>query len=203
MLKIDVFKGTIIQTNNYVISDNEKVVLIETSASLEEIKNVVKNKKVEAILLTHGHWDHFLNLQKYLEHFSCKAYMTKEAFKKINLKGKNFYADNNPNLDLSTNDIAFIKDGDVLKFGENLVFKIIETKGHTNCSVCYLLNNEHLFSGDTLFKGDYGRYDLPTGDYNELKESLNKLANLNPNIKVYPGHGEKTSIEEEKKNINI
>lgn len=203
MLKIDVFKGTIIQTNNYVISDNEKVVLIETSASLEEIKNVVKNKKIEAILLTHGHWDHFLNLQKYLEHFSCKVYMTKEAFKKINLKGKNFYADNNPNLDLSTNDIAFIKDGDVLKFGENLVFKIIETKGHTNCSVCYLLNNEHLFSGDTLFKGDYGRYDLPTGNYSELKESLNKLANLNPNVKVYPGHGEKTSIEEEKKNINI
>jgi glyoxylase-like metal-dependent hydrolase (beta-lactamase superfamily II) len=203
MLKIESITGTVIQTNNYIISDNNKIVLVEASAKLEDIKNIVKNNKVEAILLTHGHWDHFLNLQKYLETFTCKVYMTKEAFKKTNLQEKTFYADNNPKLKLSSEDIVFIKDKDVLNFGENLIFKVIETKGHTNCSVCYLLNNENLFSGDTLFKNDFGRYDLPTGDYSELKESLEQLIKLDPKIKVYPGHGEFTSIEEESEILNL
>jgi glyoxylase-like metal-dependent hydrolase (beta-lactamase superfamily II) len=104
---------------------------------------------------------------------------------------------------LSSEDIVFIKDKYVLNFGENLIFKVIETKGHTNCSVCYLLNNENLFSGDTLFKNDFGRYDLPTGDYSELKESLEQLIKLDPKIKVYPGHGEFTSIEEESEILNL
>ena len=80
-------------------------------------------------------------------------------------------------------------------------FKIIATPGHTNGSICYLLNDKYLFTGDTLFYHSFGRTDFPTGDYNELMKSLEFLSNLNYDYIVLPGHGESTSIFDEKKFI--
>jgi glyoxylase-like metal-dependent hydrolase (beta-lactamase superfamily II) len=123
-MKIDNVKGTLIRTNNYIIGDEKEVILIETSANIEDIKDKVANRKVLAILLTHGHWDHFYFLDKYLSEFKCKVYMTKEAFDKINYRDRTFYADRNPNIDLLEKDVVFIKDSDVLKFNI-FVFKVI------------------------------------------------------------------------------
>ena len=83
----------------------------------------------------------------------------------------------------------------------NMNFKIIATPGHTNGSICYLLNDKYLFTGDTLFYHSFGRTDFPTGDYNELMKSLEFLSNLNYDYIVLPGHGESTSIFDEKEFI--
>lgn len=199
MVKIDVVKGTMLRTNNYIISKNERVVLIEASANVEHIKSVIQNKKVEAILLTHGHWDHFLNIEKYIKEFGCKVYMTKEAYVKMQKKDREFYADRKLDVKINFRDIEFIEDKEVLEFDEDLKFYVIKTCGHTDCSVSYLLNDKFLFSGDTLFKDGFGRYDLPTGSLSDLKDSLEKLASLSPGIVVFPGHGESTTIGDERR----
>jgi glyoxylase-like metal-dependent hydrolase (beta-lactamase superfamily II) len=199
MLNIKTIKGTIIRTNNYVIESDDSCVIIEASAKTEDVKSILKNKKVDGILLTHGHWDHYEQLDKYLKEFNCKVYLTKEGFYKINNKEKQFKVDRNPNIKLLEQDVVFICDKQVLTFGE-MKFKVISTKGHTDCSVSYLLNNQYLFSGDTLFKNGVGRDDLPTGNYKDLLESLKSLFKLDGKIIVYPGHGDKTTIFEEIKN---
>ena len=81
--------------------------------------------------------------------------------------------------------------------------KVIHTPGHTEGGVCYLLN-DNLFSGDTLFMGSVGRTDLFGGNFDKLSDSVkNKLFKLDDNIKVYPGHGPKTTIGYEKKHNEI
>lgn len=79
-------------------------------------------------------------------------------------------------------------------------FKIIHTKGHTNDSVTYYFEEENImFTGDFLFKGTIGRTDMPTGDIIEMQESLKKIKKYD-NVKIYPGHGEETTLKEEKEN---
>jgi len=92
----------------------------------------------------------------------------------------------------------FIKDGDILKFG-NKNIRCIETPGHTPGGMCYLID-DYLFSGDTLFNSSIGRTDFPGGDYNAIISSIkNKLMKLDDKIKVYPGHGTETTIGFEKR----
>lgn len=77
-------------------------------------------------------------------------------------------------------------------------FKIIFNPGHTSDSVSYLFDN-NLFCGDFIFKDSIGRWDLPTGNYNEMLESISRIKKYNDLI-IYPGHGDSTLLEEEKKN---
>ena len=109
-----------------------------------------------------------------------------------------------------------VDDEDEIDFKDGYVLKVIQTSGHTRGSVCYLVNKENaLFSGDTLFKDGIGRTDLPTGSIKEknfkdvidtdkikeMRKSLEKLSKLDPNLVVYPGHGDPTTIKNEFKNI--
>ena len=92
-----------------------------------------------------------------------------------------------------------LDDGDLIHLG-NLEFKVIHTPGHTKggCSL-YLESEKLLFSGDTLFRGTWGRTDLPTSDFDEIMDSIiNKLLVLPDDTIVYPGHGKSTMIENEK-----
>ena len=79
-----------------------------------------------------------------------------------------------------------------------LSFRILHTPGHTPGSVCLIVENS-MFSGDTLFAGSCGRTDLPGGDWATLHRSLNRLAQLENDFTVYPGHGESTSLAQEKR----
>jgi glyoxylase-like metal-dependent hydrolase (beta-lactamase superfamily II) len=86
---------------------------------------------------------------------------------------------------------------EILRTGE-LEFRVIRTPGHAQESIC-LLGERALFSGDTLFAGDYGRTDLPGGSEKEMESSLKSLMGLPEDTRVYPGHGRSTTIGEEKK----
>jgi glyoxylase-like metal-dependent hydrolase (beta-lactamase superfamily II) len=77
-------------------------------------------------------------------------------------------------------------------------FKIIKTPGHTSDSITFYFENENImFTGDFLFKGTIGRTDLPTGDSIEMEKSINKIKQYNKDIKIYPGHGDITTLEDE------
>ena len=83
---------------------------------------------------------------------------------------------------------------------KNFNFEIIETKGHTNDSVTYYFKEQNImFTGDFLFKGTIGRTDMPTGDSNEMKKSIEKIKKYPQKTIIYPGHGEKTKLLEELK----
>ena len=92
---------------------------------------------------------------------------------------------------------VFVKDGDVITVG-SISFSVLETPGHTQGSICFLAD-KNIFSGDTLFLGSCGRTDLPTGDYQTILASLQKLKNLAGDYVVYPGHGPATTLEYERK----
>jgi len=91
-----------------------------------------------------------------------------------------------------------VEDGDELKIG-NLKITVIATQGHSEESVCFVVDNS-IFSGDTLFKGGIGRTDLEGGDYNKIQKSLKRLMEFLDNVKIFPGHGPETTIGNERKN---
>ena len=184
------------QTNCYVVYDSESLsgVIIDPGESTEGINRLLKdtNVKVKGILLTHGHVDHSASVNYLISLFpEVKVYVS--AIDDNRMKNKDFIFGEAP----IEGNVVYIKENDELVF-DDLKFRVIETPGHSDGSVCYLIDNI-LFSGDTIFRGSYGRYDLPGGDGRTLMKSITeKLLNLDGKTIVYPGHGPSTTIEKEK-----
>ena len=93
--------------------------------------------------------------------------------------------------------IIYIKDSDVINLN-NITIKVITTPGHTNCSVVYQIEDS-MFTGDTLFNDGVGRTDLPTSNTVQLINSLKKLLDNNNQKTIYPGHGNPSTLDEERK----
>ena len=192
-----------VQANNYLVVDevSKEAILIDCSDYVEEIIDYVKknNLKVKYILLTHGHFDHVLGINRMNEVLGAKVYVHKgDKEQVVNTRsvmmmfGLPTEGVENPKI------TATLSDAGELTLG-NQVIKVLETPGHTPGGVCYLIG-DCLFSGDTLFHGTIGRTDLPGGSFQQIKHSVKDvLFALDENIKVYPGHGEPTSIGYEKK----
>jgi glyoxylase-like metal-dependent hydrolase (beta-lactamase superfamily II) len=90
-----------------------------------------------------------------------------------------------------------LSDGDTINLSR-IKFRVIHTPGHTKGGISLYIKEENaVFTGDTLFKGSIGRTDLPGGSYPDIMKSLEKLTGLPPETRVYPGHGEPTTIAEE------
>ena len=196
---IKTFVAGQLENNMYLILDetSKKGVLIDATELLPEIEDAAKGYDIEYILLTHGHFDHIMGLNDFKKALNAKAVICKNDLvisDNINEFTRLF---NMPDSVPPTYDI-FVKDGDEISVG-NLKFKVIQTPGHTEGGVCYLIDDK-LFSGDTLFRESVGRTDLFGGNFAKLKDSIqNKLFKLDDNIKVYTGHGPETTIGHEKK----
>jgi glyoxylase-like metal-dependent hydrolase (beta-lactamase superfamily II) len=171
---------------SYIIADEtaQEAAVVDPSYNADEIIKVIKNEKLQLkyIIDTHGHSDHTAGNSELQSIFGAKLVAHKQS--------KTHY------------DIP-VDEGDLLKVGK-ISIKIIYTPGHTADSICLLVDNQKLLTGDTLFVGECGRTDFPGGNTKNMYESLfNKLVKLNDNVEVYPGHdyGLKPSstIGEEKK----
>ena len=169
----------------YIIADEEtsEAAVIDSSYNADEVIRTIKTQKLQLkyIINTHGHSDHTAGNPELQSIFGAKIVAHKQS--KVH-----------PDLSVDENEI--------LNVGKISV-KIIYTPGHTDDSICLLVDDKKLFTGDTLFVGECGRTDFPGGNTKNMYESLNRLQKLNDNIKVYPGHdyGLKPSstIGEEKK----
>lgn len=148
--------------------------------------------QVEAILLTHAHFDHIGAVQA-LQHETGAPLYVHEAEQK---------ALTNPVYSMVTEPLSFVadhvlRDNDTVTV-ESMTFTVLHTPGHTEGSVCYLCENT-LFAGDTLFAGSVGRTDFAGGSFTALRESLVRLSALPDQVVVVPGHGAETTIGAEKR----
>jgi len=166
----------------YIIWDEESKegAVIDPGWEVEKIINEIKKNKIKIhyILLTHCHFDHNLGVSDLKKEVGGQIVFNKKEQSKIPTD-------------------RYVEEGDILKLG-NKEIKVIETPGHSAGGVCYLFDNQFLFTGDTIFgKGVYGRTDLPGGSEKQMAESLDKLKKLNKETKFYPGHdyaGEEVGI---------
>ena len=152
--------------------------------------------KINGILLTHCHFDHIFSADFFREAFNAKIYLEENEAALASDEEKNVSQMFGIGISVVADEL--LRDGDTIMVG-NSSLRVISTPGHTAGSMCLLdLPGKVVFSGDTLFLGDVGRIDLPTGNENEMLSSLKKLAELPGDIKVYPGHGRSTTIAQER-----
>ena len=181
-----------LRNNTYVVyNKNNECLLVDCSCSLEEIISRTKNAKVLGVLLTHGHYDQFCSLDQVLEHFKINCYVHNLDFEKLFNPKSNYSIVFNKIYSVKTpkeNFVLLDNNNNSFKLG-NFNIKFFQTPGHTNGSVCYLINDEFLFTGDTLFSNCCGRCDLITGNEQQMEESLKFLTKKFSNSKFYPGHG--------------
>jgi len=193
---IKTFKEPPIDNNNYLIIDEEskETVLVDYSTNDPKINDVLVSfgAKLKYILLTHGHFDHIAGIRP----TEAQIVMHENDIPILKQVNKYLPMFGIPEISVPKVDI-FIKDGDILEVG-NLKIKVIHTPGHTQGSVCYLIEDK-LFSGDTIFKEAVGRCDLEGGNFDQIVESIeNKIFTLPENMEIYPGHGQFTSVDWEK-----
>ncbi|MCL2599246.1 MAG: MBL fold metallo-hydrolase [Firmicutes bacterium] len=178
----------------YLIDCGKSVVLVESSVDFETAHKHCGGKPIEAVLLTHGHFDHIAHAKEYQDK-GAKLYIHSEDADCL-YTDKNLAKKLGKKVEECTPDVL-LKDGDCLQFGEQKI-RVVHTPGHTKGGVCYLVGNQ-MFSGDTLFFNDYGRTDLPGGSEQELTQSVRKiLKTTDAQTKVYPGHGRSTTIQAER-----
>lgn len=174
-----------LRTNCYILSEKDEALVIDPGFEAGRIKAEMGNLKVKAIVLTHGHYDHVTEV------FKLKALVDAPVMIGEKDEAMMAYSTGNARAD------RLLKDGDKLKLGD-LEFIIIATPGHSQGGLCLYNEKEKvLFSGDTLFAGDYGRVDLPGSSPPMMKDSLAKLLKLPPDTRVYPGHGRASTIRDE------
>ena len=178
------------QTNCYLVWEEASptCVVIDPGYEPETVLSTVKNlgKTVEAILLTHGHFDHVGAVRDLVAATDCKVYLCEAdlSMPPQMTAGPLYYT-------------GLYGEGDTLSLA-GLTFKVLHTPGHTPGSVC-LMCEDALFSGDTLFWGSCGRTDLPGGSWATIQKSLKRLASIPSDLKVYPGHGDATRLDFERK----
>lgn len=196
---IKTFIAGFLENNMYLVLDetSRKGVLIDATECLPEIIEDAKGYEIEYIFLTHGHFDHILGLNELKQALNAKAVINENDIIVSDNVNEFTRLFNMPDCVPPKYEL-FVNDGDEINVG-NMKFKVITTPGHTEGSVCYLIDDK-LFSGDTLFRESVGRTDLFGGNFTKIKDSVkNKLFKLDEKMTVYSGHGPTTTIRHEKK----
>ena len=186
------------QTNCYIVHDDssKSCAVIDPGYEPEKILATLEalGLTVDAVLLTHGHFDHVGAVEALVGRTGCKLWMKEADYTQKPSPIASFFY---PIHDCDFTEVCFCEEGEQIHAG-GLIFTVLETPGHTWGSVCYRCEDV-IFTGDTLFAGACGRTDLPGGDGQWLRRSLARLAALEEDPTVYPGHGESSSLAREKR----
>ncbi len=198
-MKVTRYTGGPLPTNCYMLTDESTgaSAVIDPGFVNASLLKAVEEADVQAILLTHGHWDHIAGVAEIQKKTGAKLY--------IDAEDELFLTDSALNLSVELTgrplpplkaDVT-VSDGDVIPLG-SLRIHVLHTPGHTIGSCCYVVEGA-IFSGDTLFKMSAGRTDFPTGSYPQLLASLKRLCALAGDYHGYPGHEWETTLGFERK----
>lgn len=198
-MKVTRIPGGPLPTNCYLLTEEQAglTAVIDPGFESEELtESVLAAGKVPMILLTHAHFDHITGVAKLKELTGAKVYLHSEELMfvtdgSLNASGA-FCGVKVPPFRV---DVP-MGDGDEIELG-SLKIRVIHTPGHTSGGCCFLVEDA-LFSGDTLMKLSCGRTDFATGNYRQMVDSLQRLAKLPGNYRVYPGHGPESTLDFER-----
>lgn len=199
-MKIKILSLGQLKTNCYILYNDKNCIVIDPADDANFITETIEKLGVRPIALcaTHGHFDHNLASGELQCIYEVPFYIHKDdlfLIKKIDNSVKYWLKIKHETI--LPYEISFFDENACLKLGKTSL-EIIYTPGHTPGSISIKTEDE-IFTGDTLFKGDIGRYDFSYSSKDQIKESLRKLMKLPNNLVVYPGHGESTTIANEKK----
>lgn len=201
-MKVEKFVTGIISTNCYLVinEDTKQAVVIDPAACPSYLMSHIKSEglKIEAILLTHGHFDHIMGIDGFLSEFDVPVYVHEEdadAMEDPVLNQSSTYTSG-----YTFGKARYLRDRQTLELA-GYTFQVIHTPGHTKGGCCYYVASEDvLFSGDTLFQNSVGRTDFVNSSTSDLVHSVReKLFLLPDDTMVYPGHMGETKIGHEKK----
>lgn len=180
--------------NEGVLVNKENIIFSKQNYSQNALHSTLHNTEkfvCLGVFVTHSHFDHIFCIEEWQE-AGANVFCSKNAINNANNEITNASFFFNKHCYKIKNEIV-VCDNDIVKVG-NKNFKVLETSGHTDCSISLLGQDDYgynvLFCGDLLFEnGGVGRTDLPTGNEKLLAQSLNKIMNIKKPLKVYPGHG--------------
>ena len=187
--------GPLLEHTYLIYNEDKKAIIIDPGLNFKKMAYKINmTYDVKAVLLTHAHADHIDGIG----YFNCPIYISKLDKDGLSSK-KALYEELNQkrSFDIKNLNVKEINSEDVFTI-IGITIKPIFTPGHTEGSLCYLIDN-NLFSGDTLFKYAYGRTDFYSGNFESMIKSIHRLLdNLADDIYVYPGHDSTTTIGFEK-----
>ena len=189
-------------TNCYIIEDEntKDAIVIDPGGEIDKITEMLNTigAHLKYIYLTHCHADHSHGVNELISIHDAKVLIHRADFEGL--------ADDKINLatyigldELHIDNVLRVDEGDIIHVG-NIEFEVIHTPGHTKGGSClYCKAEKMVFTGDTMFRGTWGRTDLPTGSLEQIMSSImNKLLKLPDDTIIYPGHGKSTMIGEER-----
>lgn len=193
--------GCVVHMNAFLLYDGStrEAMIIDPGGEPDRIYDELLEKqlKLKYIAITHGHFDHIMGVSRLANRTGAHICMSPgDEFFIHDSRLNAVYVRNLPPVDAFHVDF-YLRDGDVLKLGENSV-KVIETPGHTPGHLSYFIGN-HLFSGDTILKGTTGRMDLLGADVPLITKVIEeKIFPLPDSTLIYCGHGEFSTVGYEK-----
>jgi len=204
-MQVEILQSGVLGTNSYVFhAEGDTDCAVTDPVDAKPVLALLEEKGLHCthILLTHGHFDHTLGVAALREATGAEVYISGEdaaAFESGNPEGKKYAM---WGYKIAPCPVVRLAQGDTLQIGA-LQVRAIHTPGHTPGGMCFLVEAEdgkqHIFAGDTLFRGSVGRFDLPGGDGDALLRSIReKLFTLPGDAIVYPGHGPATTLDFER-----
>ncbi len=170
-MNVDVLKVGSLATNCYLVYFDKKCLIIDPGADENFIVKRIREMELDpvAILITHHHSDHDFCVDGIKDMYGIPVYDINNLFEGNSSLGK-------------------------------FLFEVIYTPGHTADSICFYFKDYNImFTGDFLFNHDIGRTDLPTGSYDDMLSSIEKIKKYPDEVVIYPGHGDITNLGEEKR----
>ncbi len=182
-------------SNCFLLTSGTHAAIVDPSANTDRILEEIRKSGAQPdyILLTHGHFDHTVSMDTLRAKADIPVLIhEKDAELPVDAHKNGFYPFFHMERIHKAADRTFA-DGEILMLGNERI-RVIHTPGHTEGSVCFLCGDAFLLTGDTLFDGNVGRTDLYGGDEEKLRTSLQSLRALDPELTIYPGHGEPSKL---------